>query len=159
MNTHAPTDETPWYEIVGIAALMRHARAVYGTAMREALTEAGYDDIPKNGLYIIGGLALGAEGVPLGRLGEELGVSKQAVGQLVDTLVLRGYLARTVDEADRRKLTITLTERGRAAAEVQKAAGDAINAKWAERIGDEGVLKVRRSLAALIALGRPPEEH
>jgi DNA-binding MarR family transcriptional regulator len=159
MNTHAPTEETPWYEIVAIPALMRHARGVYGKAMREALAQAGYDDIPKNGLYIIGGLALGAEGVPLGRLGEELGVSKQAVGQLVDTLVLRGYLVRTMDEADRRKLTITLTERGRAAAETQKAAGDAITAKWAERIGEDGVARVRRALAALIGVGHPPPEH
>ena len=45
----------------------------------------------------------------------ELGVSKQAAGQLVDTLVLRGYLERSVDPEDRRRLTLTLTERGMAA--------------------------------------------
>ena len=49
-------------------------------------------------MYVIGGLALGAGDVPLSRLIQELGVSKQAAGQLVDTLVLRGYLERTVDE-------------------------------------------------------------
>ena len=66
--------------------------------MRKALEEAGFDDVPKNGLYVIGGLALGAGDVPLGQLVKELGVSKQAAGQLVDTLVLRGYLERTPDE-------------------------------------------------------------
>lgn len=48
-----------------------------------------FDDIPANGPYVIGGLALGGE-VPLSRLIQELRISKQAAGQLVDALVLRG---------------------------------------------------------------------
>src|SRR5262249_27454713 len=98
---------------VAMPALLRHARNTYGAAMRRALEQAGYDDIPKDGLYVIGGMAMGAGGVPLGQLIRELRVSKQSAGQLVDTLVMRGYLARTVDEGDRRRLTVTLTERGR----------------------------------------------
>jgi hypothetical protein len=50
----------PWYDEIVMSALLRHARYTYGIAMRRALAEAGYDDIPKNGLYVIGGLALGA---------------------------------------------------------------------------------------------------
>src|SRR5512146_715504 len=107
---------------VVMPALLRHARNTYGSAMRRALAASGYDDIPKNGLYVIGGLALGAGGVPLGQLVKELGISKQAAGQLVDALVVRGYLTRTADEADRRKLTVMLTERGVAAAAAQAAA-------------------------------------
>src|ERR1700742_3375202 len=112
-------EENPWYLEIVLPALLRHARTTYGKAMRRALAEAGYDDVPKNGMYVIGGLALGAGDVPLGQLVKELGVSKQAAGQLVDALVLRGYLDRTVDKEDRRKLTVTLTERGRAAAMAQ----------------------------------------
>src|ERR1700760_3955979 len=107
-------DTPPWFETIALPALLRHARNTYGSAMRRGLAEAGFDDIPKNGLYVIGGLALGAGDVPLGQLVRELGVSKQSAGQLIDTLVLRGYLERAVDGEDRRKLTITLTERGRA---------------------------------------------
>ena len=43
-----------------------------------------------------------------------LGVTKQAASQLIDTLVLRGYLTRDVNPEDRRRMTVTLTERGRA---------------------------------------------
>src|ERR1700742_4629962 len=118
-------------------ALLRHARATYGLAMREALAEAGFDDVPKNGLYVIGGLALGAGGVPLGQLVKELGGSKQGAGQLVDSLVLRGYLERTIDAEDRRKLTVTLTERGRAAAAAQAAAREKIDAELIARVGQE----------------------
>ena len=96
------TKKQPWFEQVVTPALLRHARVTYGVAMRTALADAGYDDIPKNGLYVIGGLALGAGDVPLGVLVRELRISKQAAGQLVDTLVMRGYLHRAMDEHDRR---------------------------------------------------------
>ena len=157
-----PEQDSPWYERIVLPALLRHARAVYGAAMRQALAEAGYDDIPKNGLYVIGGLALGAGGVPLSQLIRELGVSKQSAGQLVDTLVLRGYLAREVDSEDRRRLTITLTERGEAAASVQAAARARIDAALAAVVDAQDLRRTRRTLAALIEIGRDekvPVQH
>src|ERR1700679_2846913 len=121
-------DHQPWYEEIALPALLRHARTTYGKAMRKALEDAGYDDIPGNGLYVIGGLALNLPEIPLGQLIQELRISKQGAGQLVDTLVTRGYLDRAVDKDDRRKLTVTLTERGKAAADVQRAAREKVDA-------------------------------
>ena len=152
------SDEKPWFEEVVLPALLRHARTTYGQAMRQALDEAGYDDIPKNGLYVLGGLALGAGEIPLGQLVKELRVSKQSAGQLVDALVLRGYLERTADPADRRKLTVTLTERGRAAAAVQAAAREKIDAALLARAGEADVRSTRRTLAALIELGHHQDD-
>jgi DNA-binding MarR family transcriptional regulator len=143
---------------VVMPALLRHARVTYGQAMRRALDEAGYDDIPKNGLYVIGGLALGAGEIPLAQLIRDLGVSKQAAGQLVDLLVLRGYLDRTMDAQDRRKLTVTLTERGRAAAAVQASAREKIDAALTARVGRKDVDCTRRTLGVLIDLGREKEK-
>jgi DNA-binding MarR family transcriptional regulator len=146
-------DTKPWFEEIPLPALLRHARSTYGMAMRKALAEAGYDDIPRNGLYLIGGLALGAGDIPLGQLIKELRVSKQAAGQLVDTLVLRGYLERTTDAEDRRKLTVTLTERGRAAAAAQATAREKIDAELIASVGAEDVLRTRRTLAVLTDIG------
>jgi DNA-binding MarR family transcriptional regulator len=146
-------ERKPWFEVIPIPALLRHARVTYGLAMRKALAEAGFDDVPKNGLYVIGGMALESGEIPLGQLVKELRVSKQAAGQLVDTLVLRGYLERTVDAEDRRKLTVTLTERGRAAAAIQATARKKIDAELIVRVGAEDVGCTRRTLAALIDLG------
>ncbi len=146
--------QPPWYETIVMPALLRHSRTTYGKAMRRALEEAGYDDMPRNGMYIVGGLALGANTVPLGQLVKELGVSKQAVGQLVDTLVLRGYLERKEDEEDRRKSNIVLTKRGRAAAAIQAEARGKIDAELISRAGQENVSRTRRTLAALINIGR-----
>ncbi len=121
--------------------------------MRRALDAAGYDDIPGNGLYIIGGLAIDGLDIPLGQLLKELRVSKQTGGQLVDALVTRGYLDRRVDPEDRRKLVITLTERGKAAAAVQQAARMEVDAALAAVVGEENVRSTHRTLAALVDLG------
>lgn len=152
-------NDIPRFEQVSVPALLRHARVTYGAAMRQALEAAGYDDIPKNGLYVIGGMAPAAGNVPLANLIRDLRLSKQAAGQLVDTLVTRGYLERAVDPHDRRKLIVTLTERGRDAAATQSAARDAIDAALKNRIGGRAVSAMRLGLATLIDIGRQAEEE
>ena len=134
---------------IPLPALLRHARTAYGLAMRRALEEAGYEDVPKNGLYVIGGLALGAGDVPLASLIRDLRISKQAAGQLVDTLVHRGYLARNVDEQDRRRLIVTLTDRGRAAAATQAEARERVDAELLAKVGAQCIEQTRVALAAL----------
>lgn len=152
------SDDTPSPLLeVAFPALLRHARHTYGAAMRSALAERGYDDIPGNGLYVIGALALGE--APLSQIIRELRVSKQAAGQLVDALVLRGYLDRQTDPEDRRRLTVTLTDRGQTAADTQKAAREAIDAELLARMGAEKLLHAREVLAELIEIGRPAEQE
>jgi DNA-binding MarR family transcriptional regulator len=148
------SDEQPWYETIVLPAMLRHARNAYGRAMRAALAEIDCDDIPRNGMWVIGGLAMGAGGVPLGELVRDLGVSKQAAGQLVDTLVLRGYLERAVDPDDRRKLTVALTPRGQAAAAAQAAARQRIDDELLARVGEKRLGATRATLAVLIGIGQ-----
>ena len=42
----------------------------------------------------------------------ELGVTKQAVSQVIDVLVTHGYLERHGDSGDRRRVVLALTDRG-----------------------------------------------
>lgn len=152
-------NDQPWYETVVIPALLRHARTAYGSAMRAALAEAGCSDMPKDGMYVVGGLALGGGEVPLSKLIGELGVSKQSAGQLVDTLVLRGYLERAANPDDRRRVSITLTERGRGAAAAQAAAREKVDAALLERVGADCVMEMRRALAVLCNMGRDEQSE
>jgi DNA-binding MarR family transcriptional regulator len=138
-------------------ALLRAARRTYGSAVRNALADAGCDDVPRNGSYVLAAIARTA--VPLSRIIQELGVSKQAAGQLVDTLVARGYLDRAPDPGDRRRLTITLTPRGHAAAEVIRSAVGQVDADLARRVGPEYVAHARATLAALIEAGHDTGEQ
>jgi DNA-binding MarR family transcriptional regulator len=138
-------------------ALLRAARRTYGSAIRAALADAGCDDMPRNGSYVVGAIA--GTGAQLSQIIAELGVSKQAAGQLVDTLVTRGYLDRAPDPEDRRRLTITLTQRGHAAAAVIRAAVQRVDADLVARVGQEYVADARLVLAALIEANDDPNGH
>lgn len=141
--------EDPIVEVT-FPALLRAARVTFGAAMRAALEEAGFGDIPKNGIFVIG--ALDRTGAPLADIIRMLRVSKQSVGQLVDALVDRGYLQRTADEEDRRRVTVRLGNRGRRAAEIARAVHDDVTAALFEKVGPECVAQMRKGLAALIEL-------
>jgi len=145
-------EKHPPDEPVVFAALLRGARFAYGDAIRTALIEAGLDDIPKNGIFVIG--ALGRTGAPLAQIIDSLGVSKQSAGQLVDTLALRGYIERKIDPDDRRRLTVTLTPRGREAAAITRATVERIDAALLKKVGREHIVHTRATLHALIELIR-----
>jgi hypothetical protein len=63
---------------------------------------------------------------------------------------MRGYVDRRVDPDDRRRLTVALTERGRAAAEVVRGAVAAIDHAVLVQVGPEHVAHTRTTLVALI---------
>ncbi len=145
------TDEQPWYLTVGVPSLLRGARRTYGSAIRAAQAEGGCEDLPRNGAFVVGAIARG--GSPLGGIISHLGVSKQAGGQLVDTLVIRGYLERSPDPDDRRRMTLTLTDRGRLAAGVTRQAVEDVDAELTARMGLASVVQTRATLSALIDMG------
>ena len=64
---------------------------------------------------------------------------------------------RAADPVDRRKLTVMLTEQGRAAAAVQLAAREKVDAELLARAGKEAVDGMRRTLATLIEIGEEAE--
>ena len=132
---------------VPIPALLRAARGSYGGAVRRHLAEGGFDDLPANGPYVLGGMA--NQGGNAGSLVRELGISRQAASQLIDTLVLRGYLTREGDPDDRRRMLIELTDRGRAAAAATRAGVEEIDAELASMLSP-GELAGR--YAGLVAL-------
>ncbi|MBN2195342.1 MAG: winged helix-turn-helix transcriptional regulator [Polyangiaceae bacterium] len=65
---------------------------------------------------------LGRPGVRQGELGQELGLSKSAVSRVVGQLETKGWVKRTVDEADGRAWRLELTAKGtRVARDVNSA--------------------------------------
>ncbi len=132
---------------IGIPALLRAARGSYARAVRASLAEADFSDVPRNGAFVLGGMV--NQGIEAGLLIRQLGVSRQAASQLIDTLVVRGYLERSPHPADRRRLTIQATERGRAAATAVRSAVTAIDEELAENITPEQLAAMRAGLIAL----------
>jgi DNA-binding MarR family transcriptional regulator len=149
--------ELSWYEVEAFPSLLRRARRTYAQAIQTALAEADFDDVPRNGSYVLTAIARG--GGQLGQIIKELGVSKQAAGQLIDTLVSRGYLDRSVDPQDRRRLTICRTERGAAAADVIRGAVTEVDARLLERVSAEQAGNARAVLGALAELRAAGRDH
>ncbi|HEX3947164.1 MAG TPA: MarR family transcriptional regulator [Acidimicrobiales bacterium] len=145
-----PEPGHPDEELV-IPALLRAARGSYGDAIRAHLAAAGFDDLPRNSAYVLGGMGnYGAP--PAGELVRELRVSKQAASQLIDTLVLRGYLDRSIHPVDRRRMVVELTDRGRAAAIAVGDGRRSVDAQLAEICTPEELAGLRAGLTALAAI-------
>jgi DNA-binding MarR family transcriptional regulator len=134
-------------DAVVLPALLRAARGSYNHAIRARLVAGGFDDLPRNGPFVLGGMA--NHGGTARDFIDALGVSKQAASQLVDTLVVRGYLERRVDDGDRRRLAFELTSRGQAAAAAVRDAIAEIDAELLRRLSPDGVAALRAGLWAL----------
>jgi DNA-binding MarR family transcriptional regulator len=132
---------------LNIPALLRAARGAYAHAVRAELAAGGFDDMPASGPFVLGGMA--NHGVAAGDLLKQLGVSKQATSQLIDTLVLRGYLERDTDPNDRRRITIAVTERGRAAAKAVRAGVEAVDSELGTLLSAAQLDGLRAGLVAL----------
>jgi DNA-binding MarR family transcriptional regulator len=150
------TTITDGAEGIALPALLGDARRTYGTAIRRALLRAGFDDMPRAGARIVGPIARG--GVAIRDVVADRGFSKQAASQLIDTLVTRGYVERVPDEADRRRMTVVLTERGQAAAHTIRIAVEGVDAALEREVGAETLSHVRAALATLVALGRDEDQ-
>jgi DNA-binding MarR family transcriptional regulator len=135
----APLGATPW--------LLRRVNQRYRDAMREALTAAGFGDLPQPGYWAIGGIGAGA--LDATDLVGQMGISKQAVSKLVDSLVDAGYLERKANAADRRRTNLALTKRGRQAAAVIAAAVAKTESIMARELGSGGLEEFRRLLGLI----------
>jgi DNA-binding MarR family transcriptional regulator len=143
--------ERAWYEDVSVPSLMREARNVYRDAVRRALADAGCDDVPRSGAFVLASLNRSASEPrfsPQADVVASLGLSKQAASQLIDTLVLREYLERRIDPEDRRRMGVALTDRGQIAAVAIRDTVDAIDASLAQLVSADQLRGMRAGLAA-----------
>lgn len=144
------TDEMQWYEDLVLPVLLAEGRKTYGRAIRAAFAAEGFDDIPKLGPRLLGGMQ--RFGGQPGDIATDFGISKQAASKLVDTLVVRGYLDRSIDPDDRRRIKLALTERGKAAARASWAATDRVDRELEQAVGPKAIAQMRQTLGALVAL-------
>src|SRR3954467_14655420 len=104
---------------MAVAAILRAGRAAIDELHRR-LAQRGHPDVrPAHGYAF---QAIGPDGTTAGELGQRLGVTKQAAGQMVDDLIRLDYVERGPDPSDGRRRLVTLTPRGvdclRASAEI-----------------------------------------
>jgi DNA-binding MarR family transcriptional regulator len=113
-----------------------------------AFAEQGMDGLrPAHALLLVPLLGGGRHASDLaGRLG----VSRQAIAQVVATLERGGYVERITDPGDARAKLICLTARGRGALRVMRAGAQSIERDWEARLGQEKLAEFRDILVTLL---------
>jgi DNA-binding MarR family transcriptional regulator len=142
-----------WYLELAMPVLLGAGRTIYGRAIRDDYAEAGFDDIPKLGPRLLGGIRRNGGTVgSVGNVAKDFGITKQAASKLIDALVVRGYVERGVDPEDRRRLTLELTAQGQEAAEITWQATDRVDRELEQAVGADAIRQMRETVGALIAL-------
>lgn len=143
---------------VPLPALLEVFKGWFETRHMELMARAGFDDVRRshNAVFI----NVPAEGIRLTDLALAAGVSKQAMGELVDELVERGYFVRQPDPTDGRAKLIVWAERGLRSHEATMKAFAAIEEELADLVGTQDLEHLRTTLAALVdGLRGPTAPH
>jgi DNA-binding MarR family transcriptional regulator len=122
-------ESTPVYRIGDLIALARLSWLGQMTSRLEGLGYAGY----RRGDAALTRV-LGRGPLPVGRLGEALGVTRQAARKAADALEQRGYVTTERDSRDTRQLNIALTPAGRDYARAVAAIIEELNREVAGRV-------------------------
>jgi DNA-binding MarR family transcriptional regulator len=138
-------DRSEWHHMP-MPTLMRAARGAYAQSIRAELHVVGIDNLPRNAIFILSGIDSSG---PSTEFPAELGITKQGVSLVIDTLVKRGYLERSPDADDRRRIDLTLTDRGHEAVDVATRGVEAVDHKLEERFSHEQINAAREVLIAM----------
>ena len=130
-----------------LAWQLRRALSAHRAAIASALAGAGCDDLPPRALWAIDALRAGERSAA--ELARVLEVSKQAISPLVELLASLGYLERTADELDRRRIALRLTARGRLAAAAIARACERVESREVARVGARNLQLARETIAAI----------
>jgi DNA-binding MarR family transcriptional regulator len=134
-------------------SLLRAARATYLRSIRQCLSDDGFDDVPRNGAFVLLG---GPSRTSATAVRTALGTTKQAASQLIDTLVLRGYLERHPHTSDRRRTELALTERGHGAAAAIRRGVGAVDHELSKHLTADERGALRAALRLLAETGAEP---
>lgn len=117
--------------------------------LHDQLRERGWHEVrPAYGFVL---LAARETPVTVSALAEDLGMTKQAASKLAESMLAAGLLQRGAEEGDQRRRPLVLSAEGhRLLAEVEEIYA-ALEARWAERIGADGVERLRTDLRAVVA--------
>jgi DNA-binding MarR family transcriptional regulator len=130
--------------------LLALARLHWVRQMAQALAAAGYDDYRRSDAAVM--RLLLREPLPIGRLGEATGVTRQAARKIVHGLEQRGFAVTARDRSDSRQTNVLLTASGVRYAAAIVAVIEELNNTLASRVDTadlEAAARVLREVAAL----------
>ena len=112
------------------------------------LARRGHPDLrPAHGFAL---QAIGLDGATATEAGRRLAISKQAAGKTVERLEELGYVARSGDDADRRRKLVRLTPRGIEALTFSAMIFEDIRGRWAAELGIDRLDSMEGALREMV---------
>lgn len=140
--------KTPRRHQEDLASLFSLGFSALNEELHERLNELGFGDFrPMHGFLFQG---LIPDGATAKTLVELLGISKQAVSQMLDYLEERGYVIRKPHPSDGRGKLVVLTERGQALMKAKESIYSTIESRWGAIIGNDRLQMMRSDLKRII---------
>jgi len=129
--------------------LLALARRGWVAQMAARLAAVGYRDYRRTDAAVVR-LLLAYSPVSIGRLGEGLGITRQAARKLADGLQHRGYAIATRDTRDLRRVNVRLTPAGDHYAAAVIAVIEALNSELCARVTPDQLLAADAVLRAAL---------
>jgi DNA-binding MarR family transcriptional regulator len=136
-------------QALDFGVLLNVAFGAFKEALDADLALAGFDDIGSSFGYVFRLLA--ESPCNLSELAAQLGMSAPGALKVVDDMVAKGYVSRTVDAGDRRVKRLELTDRGRAALDRARSFHGKYEQALVQRLGMRQVAAARKLLEAMAA--------
>ena len=131
-----------------IGSLLGIPSDVLGRRVQEGYVAAGLDGIRPAHTPVFRHLQ--PEGDRVTDLAARAGMTKQAIGYLVEYLIRHGYLERLPDPTDGRAQIVQRTERGWEVNRVARQVVAEVQDEWASALGEERMEQLRELLGDLV---------
>jgi DNA-binding MarR family transcriptional regulator len=127
---------------------VQRAYRALDTAIGTAVRERGFDvGLPHSAVLANIDIETGTRATTLA---ERAGVSKQAIGELINDLEGNGYVERHTDPTDGRAKLVRLTPAGHRLIQAALEVIDGLEAKLEASVGERALRQTRRTLEAVI---------
>jgi DNA-binding MarR family transcriptional regulator len=153
MSSTRPSEIPRAEERPNLGKLLASTYTALALELDDRLAAAGFGDVRPSHGTVFG--VVDAEGSRVTELAARAGMSKQAMGELVDHLEAAGYVTRAPDPRDRRARLVQLTRRGWECIAAGRRIVEELEREWGERYGSGRVAALRTALEELDAARRP----
>jgi DNA-binding MarR family transcriptional regulator len=139
-------------DLLDLPVLLLSAARALVDGIHAGVRARGFDDLrPAHGFAFA---RLAGDGATVGQLAEHLDVTKQAASQMVEELVIKGYVERRAHPGDARARLIVLTPKGWACTRAADQAAADVLRPWADALGPQRLTALRADLSRLATPGR-----
>jgi DNA-binding MarR family transcriptional regulator len=133
-----------------IGALLRIAHQESSKIVNRRLIEAGYSDMNMTYSPVIQPLGFNPSGLSISEMAHMAGMTTQSMGELVQHLILGGYVEKERSQRDRRTRIVKLTPKGNNLSMFLYSVIGDIERDWAEKVGYQRFQELRNILLDLI---------